>query len=260
MPSLVTREAFLLALAIPFVRKIVSAFARSPAASSSARLQSIMPALVFSRSSLTTLGSIAVFVLIWTKFDNRGGSRWLSGNAGHLDLFANPRFAARRDNCVDQFLQNNSNCTDRVVVSWNGVIDHFRVGVCIDNRDHGNVEPLCFEHCVLFASDIDHNNGVRQLRHFENSFEVPTQLRAFAIERGEFLFAHFSVIRRLLDLLDIFKPSNAFPNRRQIGQRPPKPALIHKKLSTRDRGFFNCFLRLLFAADNKILPPRRATS
>src|SRR5262245_31085911 len=67
MPSLVARDAFLLALAIPLVRRIASALAKSPEASSRARLQSIMPALVFSRSSLTTFGSIAAFVLIKLK-------------------------------------------------------------------------------------------------------------------------------------------------------------------------------------------------
>src|SRR5205814_1960968 len=64
MPSLVARDAFLLALAIPLVRKIVSAFTRSPSASVSARLQSIMPALVFSRSCLTSLGSISAITFI----------------------------------------------------------------------------------------------------------------------------------------------------------------------------------------------------
>src|SRR6478672_5609817 len=63
MPSFAVREAFLPALAMPFVRRMVSAFSRLPPASSSARLQSIMPALVFSRSCLTIFGSISALVL-----------------------------------------------------------------------------------------------------------------------------------------------------------------------------------------------------
>src|SRR6516162_5415317 len=59
IPSLVARDAFLLALAIPLVRRIVSALVRSPPASSKARLQSIMPAFVFSRSCLTSCGVIS---------------------------------------------------------------------------------------------------------------------------------------------------------------------------------------------------------
>src|SRR6266851_7275933 len=69
MPSLVARDAFLLALAIPLVRKIVSALARSLPASSKARLQSIIPAFVFSRSCLTSFGSISAITFIEFEFD-----------------------------------------------------------------------------------------------------------------------------------------------------------------------------------------------
>ena len=47
------------ALAIPFSRRSVTAASRSPFVSSSARLQSIIPAPVFSRSSLTRVAEIA---------------------------------------------------------------------------------------------------------------------------------------------------------------------------------------------------------
>src|SRR5882762_1195967 len=73
MPSLVAREAFLLALAMPFVRKIASAFPRSPPLSARARLQSIMPALVLSRSCLTSWGLISIGVERWA-FDVECGA------------------------------------------------------------------------------------------------------------------------------------------------------------------------------------------
>src|SRR5260370_39280172 len=56
IPSFAEREAFFEALAIPFLRNRSSAFSRSPSVSTSAFLQSIMPALVFSRSCLTSAG------------------------------------------------------------------------------------------------------------------------------------------------------------------------------------------------------------
>src|SRR5580658_8167253 len=52
-PSDATRPARPAAAAIPFSRSQTTAFSRSPDASDSARLQSMMPAPVFSRSSLT---------------------------------------------------------------------------------------------------------------------------------------------------------------------------------------------------------------
>lgn len=57
-PSAATRLAFLAAPANPFCRSQVMAFSISPPESSRAFLQSIMPAPVFSRSSLTSLASM----------------------------------------------------------------------------------------------------------------------------------------------------------------------------------------------------------
>src|SRR5579864_181907 len=102
MPSLVARDDFLSALAIPFVRKIVSAFAKSPLASSSARLQSIIPAFVLSRSCLTNLGSISA--ITFTKRTNLRSEPSLGRDAGHFHLFANSSFPAGGHERVDQLL------------------------------------------------------------------------------------------------------------------------------------------------------------
>src|SRR5438045_6869197 len=64
IPSFVARVAFFAAVAMPFVRRIVSAFSRSPLLSTRARFQSINPALVFARSCLTSFGSISVVAFI----------------------------------------------------------------------------------------------------------------------------------------------------------------------------------------------------
>src|SRR3984893_10026139 len=56
IPSFAEREAFFEALAIPFFRNRSSAFSWSPSVSTSAFLQCIMPALVVSRSCLTSAG------------------------------------------------------------------------------------------------------------------------------------------------------------------------------------------------------------
>ena len=61
-PSDVARPAFLAALASPFFRKIVVASSKFPPASSSAVLQSIMPAPVWSRSFFTSLAVIVAMV------------------------------------------------------------------------------------------------------------------------------------------------------------------------------------------------------
>ena len=63
MPSLATRPARLAACARPFLRRISTAFSMSPPDSSSAALQSIMPAPVLSRSSFTCAAVAAISLL-----------------------------------------------------------------------------------------------------------------------------------------------------------------------------------------------------
>ena len=60
LPSVVSRPLRFAACAIPFSRRSVTASSTSPFVSSSARLQSIIPAPVFSRSSLTRSAEIIV--------------------------------------------------------------------------------------------------------------------------------------------------------------------------------------------------------
>src|SRR4249920_55095 len=103
IPSLVAREDFLLALAMPLVRRSVSALSRSPPASARARLQSMNPALVFSRSCLTSCGSISMGIVKCcgqgekfeelTQLSTVESRRPPSGrDARHLDFFAHARF------------------------------------------------------------------------------------------------------------------------------------------------------------------------
>src|SRR3954470_4250159 len=139
MPSLVAREAFLLAPAIPLVRKCASAFSRSPPHSASARLQSMMPALVLSRSCLTSCGSISVFVSI---------RNWMFGvrrlllrrNTGHVDLFARARIGAGRYDRINKLLQHDADRADRIVITRDRVIDNFGVRICVDDCDRRNTE------------------------------------------------------------------------------------------------------------------------
>src|ERR1043166_526172 len=150
MPSFVTRAAFLPAAATPLVRKIASAFSRSPPLSTRARLQSIMPAFVFSRSCFTSCGSISVVAFI---------GRWafsrLGGNAGHFDLLANTRFVACRNDRVHQLLQNHANRPNRIVVASNRVINDLGIRVRIEDGAHWNAEAPRLIHGVWLPSVSD---------------------------------------------------------------------------------------------------------
>src|SRR6266487_3713865 len=184
-PSFVAREAFFPALAIPLVRKMVSAFSRSPPLSTRARLQSIKPALVFSRSCLTSWGSISAVVFIKCQFLRVEVSTHCacdatqaSGrNASHFDLLADARFVACRDNGIDELLQNHANRTDRVIVASNWIIDDVWICVRVHDGDHWNPKAPGFVHGVLFADRVDHNESIGKLRHLKYPIEIASELR-----------------------------------------------------------------------------------
>src|SRR5215470_8801080 len=144
IPSFVARVAFFAALAIPFVRKIVSAFSRSPPLSTRARLQSMNPALVFSRSCLTSFGSISVVAFIRSLESLKAErvqslKRLASGRyACHFHLFADAGLAAGRNNRVDKFLQNYSDRTDGIVVTRDRIVNEFGIGVGVHDGNHRN--------------------------------------------------------------------------------------------------------------------------
>src|SRR6516165_245027 len=163
LPSFVARVAFFAALAMPLVRKMVSAFSKSPPPSTRARLQSMNPALVFSRSRLTSFGSISVVVFIRSlellkRQRVEPPTRLASGrHACHFYLFADAGFAAGRNDGIDQLLQNHSNRADRVVVACNWIIDEFGIGIGIHDGDHRDRETASLIDGVLLPEGVDHH-------------------------------------------------------------------------------------------------------
>src|SRR5262245_41721076 len=187
MPSFVARVAFFAALAMPFVRKIVSAFSRLPPLSTRARLQSMKPALVFSRSCLTSFGSISVVAFIRSLESLKRQrvkplKRVSSGrDACHFHLFADASLAAGRNNRIDQFLQNHSDRADRIVVPCNWIIDEFGIGVGIHNRDHRDPEAAGLTDRVLLADRVDYHERIGQFGHVDNSLEVAPEFCSLTI-------------------------------------------------------------------------------
>src|SRR6188472_2248583 len=163
IPSFAARVAFFAAVAMPFVRRIVSAFSKSPAPSTRARLQSMNPALVFSRSCLTSFGSISVVAFIryleLLRLQKVEPLKPLASGryACHFHLFADASLAAGRNNRVDQFLQNHSDRTDGIIIPGNRIIDEFRISVGIHDGDHRDSEAARLIDSVLLSQGVDYH-------------------------------------------------------------------------------------------------------
>src|SRR5580700_12296014 len=146
-PSLTDRLAFLDALAMPFFRRISSAFSRSPPASTKAFLQSIIPAFVFSRSCLTRVGltsDISVRIKLPGLPGPGGEVRLLFSNGGECRGAIFFLFVGSRINGVYQFLQNDADSANRIVVTGDRVGHEIRIGVGISDRHGRDTEPEGF--------------------------------------------------------------------------------------------------------------------
>src|SRR5580700_964877 len=145
-PSLTDRLAFLDALAMPFFRRISSAFSRSPPASTKAFLQSIIPAFVFSRSCLTRVGltsDISVRINLPASWPG-GEVRLLFSNGGECRGAIFFLFVGSRINGVYQFLQNHPDSANRIVITGDRVGHKIRIGVGISDRYSRYTEPEGF--------------------------------------------------------------------------------------------------------------------
>src|SRR5262249_28295967 len=154
-PSAATLPARLEAVARPFSRKWRIAPSMSPAEATSAALQSIMPAPVFSRSSFTF--AAVTSTLAYPRGFRRSISRHrrsshparrrLVGPAPGRRAFVGAAAAhslvelgpALEHGVADRGAEQ-PNGANRVVVARNLVIDDVRVAIRVDHRDHRNAK------------------------------------------------------------------------------------------------------------------------
>src|SRR5437763_4473494 len=238
IPSAVMRPAFLLAVARPFLRRMVRASSMSPLASTSAALTSIMPAPVCSRSSLTIFAVISAIDTSATCSGARLGRRRpkrpllhtqrrrkLLGNRGRRSHhFGRNRFGRHRrfgrslfglvlgsdvpllgdvvalEHSVGDLLREQADRADRVVVARNDVIDVFRIAVRVDDGHHGDAQLLRFLDRDVLLLRVDDEERVGQAVHLADADQVLLQLFPLAIERGA-LFLRQLLLRVVEDSL-----------------------------------------------------------
>src|SRR6185436_17711718 len=225
-PSLAIRPAFFAALARPRLRRIVFASSKSPFASLSAFLHSIMPAPVWSRSFFTMSAVIAVVAIAVSPEPKKTPApirgRRLSGELLRGLRGSRGRFAARPlrppgparirflrggvlgrfagvlgvdrllhvaagDHRVGDPRREQPDRAQRVVVAGNDQVDFVGIAVGVDDANHRNLQLARLVDGNLFLLGVDHEHRVGQPRHAADAFEVLRQLAAFLLVAGDFL-------------------------------------------------------------------------
>src|SRR5918994_2691574 len=179
------RSARPAAEARPFVRRISSALSMSPSASCSAFLQSIIPAPVRSRSSLTCFAVISAIASALV-LDRFGGSLGLFGNDElglGLDLGTG---GARHDGLaallpalgegVGDQPGDQRDRADRVVVAGDHEVHLVGITVRIDDRDDRDAELTCLVDGDVLLLGVDHEDRVGEPLEALHAAEVALEL------------------------------------------------------------------------------------
>src|SRR5918995_786738 len=235
-PSAATRPAFLAAADRPLVRSQSIAFSRSPATSPSAFLQSIMPAPVFSRSSLTREAVIsAMSCSVSHQFDvagcsqdsDRGGTLIGRRLAELADVTAGSRDLGTDavEHCTRQQLAVERDRADGVVVARDRIVDAVGIGVAVEHRHDRDAALARFLDRDRFLVGVDDEQHVGRAAHFLDAAQRALELVALARE-VELLFlgkADYVALQALIELAQALdRGRDGLP----VGDHAAQPAVV----------------------------------
>src|SRR5690606_7045521 len=254
MPSAATRAAALLALLPSFTRRISSARARSPPASASAFLHSIIGASVFSRSSLTMLAVIAVigslprFVVASFVLAFDLDELLLVGGALG-DLLQ--RRCAALENRIGGAARIQADRLAGVVVAGDDVIDADRRMIAVDDRDDGDAELARFGDGDAVEAHVDDEHRVGQRAHVLDAAQALVQLVELALEQQRFLLRH-ALDAALLDRrLHVLQALDRRLHGLEVREHAAEPALVDVRHAGALRLLRDDLARLALGADEE---------
>src|SRR6185369_1710528 len=155
------------------------------------------------------------------------------------------------DNRVSDSRREQANGAQRVVVSWDDVIDSFGRTVCVDHGDDRNSEAVRFSDRNLFLLHVDDEDAIGKAVHRLDAREVLVQALALAIELDALLLGHLLVATISLHAFEIFEPFDRLLDRLKVSEQTTEPSLIDVILTTLLSFLANGVLRLSLGADEE---------
>ncbi|CAB4578739.1 unannotated protein [freshwater metagenome] len=144
-----------------------------------------------------------------------------------------------------------SDRTDRVVVTGNRELDFVRVRVSVENRNNRDSELGRFAHREVFALRVDHPDRAGGLGEVTDSAERLVELFELATLHEEFLLGETLGGVLEVDLFQFLHALEPAEDGLEVGEEPAEPTLVDIGLT--DTSGFGCdrFLCLLFGADKE---------
>src|SRR5205823_1095809 len=138
-----------------------------------------------------------------------------------------------------------------VVIARHHKGDALGVGIGVDDRGNGNVEPLRFLDRDVFLVGVDHKDHVGKTAHVLDAAERTVELVALALQRQPLLLGVGAGLAGRQHLIEVTQPLDRTRNRLPVGQRAAEPARIDEILRRPLGGLGNTVLRLALGADEQ---------
>ena len=117
----------------------------------------------------------------------------------------------------------------RVVVARDDEVDFVGIAVRVHDADDGNLQLPRFVDRDLFLAGVDDEERIGQARHVANAFEVLLKLLLFLFDLRDFLLGERVVAAVGFHRLEVAQPREAPLDRREVGQQPAEPTLVHEE-------------------------------
>ena len=138
-----------------------------------------------------------------------------------------------------------------VVIARHHIGDALGIGIGIDDRGDGNVEPLGFLDRDVFLVGVDHEDHVGQTAHVLDAAERTVELVALALQRQPLLLGVGVGIAGIEHFIEVPQPLDRTGNRLPVGQRAAEPARIDEILRRALGRLGDAVLRLPLGADEQ---------
>src|SRR3954469_16544348 len=269
---------------MPFSRRTRTAASMSPFVSCRARLQSIIGAPVWSRSSFTSAAEISAIGLRLLRYrrlrdrrlrdtrlrDRRLRDRLLAGRdllvvaLGHRRLLRRGAVAGgcgrevrrRRlllsgrdavgENTHDQVAR-----ADRVVVPGDDVVGLVGIAVRVDDRDDRQAETTRLANGELLLAEVDDEDGVGLALHVGDAAEVLLELLELLEHRDALLRGQQLELLLLLQASQLVQPVDAVGDRAPVREQAAEPAMADVRHVDALRLLLDRALALLLRADEE---------
>ena len=138
-----------------------------------------------------------------------------------------------------------------VVIARHHEGDALGIGIGIDDRGNGNVEPLRFLDRDVFLVGVDHEDHVGKTAHVLDAAERAVELVALALQRQPLLLGVGVGLAGRQHLVEVTQTLDRAGNRLPVGQRAAEPARIDEILRRALGGLGDAVLRLALGADEQ---------